>query len=248
MNTLSREQLFLRDASAGPAVIPAFGARLILAMAYGLRQVPASERKTILEKGLSELWFLAMIVVRYWADRLPKSEATVMRDGLEPFALGTLAANLKHVAEKLDPFARGSYEASTEVNLAGAGVYFKALVEDVGADTLTKALRFLPLDAAQGKVLREMAPPDGLEAEFKQVMAATPAPPVAKPEARGERYERADLGTRAPVAKAAQPVLPPTPILAVSEKTRSYFASLGWSGDDLERILSGPSGAGGAKT
>ena len=235
--------LFLRGASAGQELIRSFGARLILAMGYGLRQVPAGERKTILEKGLRELWFLAMIVVQYWADKLPKAEAAIVRDGLEPFALGTLAANLKHVAEKMEPFVRGSYEASSDANLAGAGVYFKALVEDVGADSLTKALRFLPLDAAQEKVFREMAPPDWLEAEFKQVLSSTPAPPVVKPEARGERFERADLGTR---TQPTQPVRPPTPNLAVSEKTRSYFASLGWSGDDLERILSGPSG--GAKT
>ena len=56
--------LFLRGASAGPELIRAFGARLILAMGYGLRQVPAGERKTILEKGLRELWFLTMIVVK----------------------------------------------------------------------------------------------------------------------------------------------------------------------------------------
>jgi len=237
------KNLFLRGASAGQELIRSFGARLILAMGYGLRQVAAGERKTILEKGLRELWFLAMIVVQYWADKLPKAEATIVRDGLEPFALGTLAANLKHVAEKLEPFVRGSFEANSEANLAGAGVYFKALVEDVGADSLTKALRFLPLDTAQEKVFREMAPPEGLEAEFKQVLASTPAPPAVKPEARGERFERADLGTR---TQPAQPVRPPAPNLAVSEKTRSYFASLGWSGDDLERILSGPSG--GAKT
>ena len=236
--------LFLRGASAGQELIRSFGARLILAMGYGLRQVPAGERKTILEKGLRELWFLAMIVVQYWADKLPKAEATIVREGLEPFALGTLAANLKHVAEKLEPFVRGSYEASSEANLAGAGVYFKALVEDVGADSLTKALRFLPLDAAQEKVFREMAPSDGLEAEFKLVLASTPAPPVVKPEARGERFERADLGTRkAPPTS----VIPPPAELAAQEKLRSYFASLGWSGADLDRILGGPSGSGGAR-
>ena len=240
--------LFLRGASAGQELIRSFGARLILAMGYGLRQVPAGERKTILEKGLRELWFLAMIVVQYWADKLPKAEATIVREGLEQFALGTLAANLKHVAEKLEPFVRGSYEANSEANLAGAGVYFKALVEDVGADSLTKALRFLPLDAAQEKVFREIAPPDGLEAEFKQVLATQPAPPAVKPEARGERFERAELGTRTQAVKPAPAVRPPAANLAVSEKTRSYFASLGWSGEDLERILSGPSGAGGPKT
>ena len=234
--------LFLRGASAGQELIRSFGARLILAMGYGLRLVPASDRKTILEKGLRELWFLAMIVVQYWADKLPKAEATIVRDGLEPFALGTLAANLKHVAEKLEPFVRGSYEASSEANLAGAGVYFKALIEDVGADSLTKALRFLPLDAAQEKVFCELAPSDGLEAAFKEVLATTPAAPAVKPEARGERFERADLGMRTQVVKPAAVVRPTTPSIAASETTRSYFASLGWSGDDLERILSGPSG------
>ena len=69
--------LFLRSASAGNEVIRAFGARLILAMGYGLRQVPAEERKTILEKGLRELWFLSMLVVQWWADKLPGAEAEI---------------------------------------------------------------------------------------------------------------------------------------------------------------------------
>ena len=237
------KNLFLRDASAGTELIRSFGARLVLAMGYGLRQVPASERKTILEKGLRELWFLALLVVQWWADRLPKAEAKVIDEGLEPYALKPLATNLKQIAEKLEPFVSATYEASTDANLAGAGVYFKALLEDVGADTLTKALRFLPLDAAQEQLFKGMGPPDGLEAEFKQVLASTPAPAVVKPEARGDRFERADLGTR---TAPTQPARPPAPNIAVSEKTRSYFASLGWSGDDLERILGGPSG--GAKT
>ena len=42
------QNLFARGVSAGPELIRSFGARLVLAMGYGLRQVPASERKTIL--------------------------------------------------------------------------------------------------------------------------------------------------------------------------------------------------------
>jgi hypothetical protein len=239
------QNLFARSASAGTELIRAFGARLVLAMGYGLRQVPASERKTILEKGLRELWFLAMLVVQWWAERLPKAEGKVIDERLEPYSLKPLATNLKQIAEKLEPFVRATYEASSDANLAGAGVYFKTLLEDVGADTLTKALRFLPLDAAQEQLFKGIAPPDGLDAEFKHVLASTPAPPVVKPEARGDRFERADLGTRKtpPIA-----VVPPAADLAAQEKLRSYFASLGWAGADLDRILGGPSGVGGARS
>ena len=131
------QNLFVRGASAGTELIRAFGARLVLAMGYGLRQVPASERKTILEKGLRELWFLALLVVQWWAEKLPRAEAKVIDEGLEPYSLKPLATNLKQVAERLEPFVRATYEASSDANLAGAGVYFKTLLEDVGADTLT---------------------------------------------------------------------------------------------------------------
>ena len=100
--------LFLRGASAGTELIRSFGARLILAMGYGLRQVPASERKTILEKGLRELWFLAMLVLQWWAERLPKAEAKIIDEGLEPYSLKPLATNLKQVAERLEPFVRAT--------------------------------------------------------------------------------------------------------------------------------------------
>ena len=231
--------LFLRGASAGNEMIRAFGARLILAMGYGLRQVPADERKTILEKGLRELWFLSMLVVQWWADKLPGAEAEVINKGLAPFSLRPLAANLSRVRDRLEPFVRATYEASSDANLAGAGVFFKALLEDVGADTLTTALRVLPLEETQSKVFREMPPPDGLQGDFEKVLASTPAPPVIKPEPRGDRFERADLGTR---TKPAPPVRPPAANMNAQEKTRSYFASLGWSGSDLERIMGGPSG------
>ena len=67
-----------------------------------------------------------------------------------------------------------------------------------------------------------------------------PRPPVVKPEGRGDRFERADLGTRkaAPTAVILRlRIWPPR------KKLRSYFASLGWAGD-LDRILGGPSGGG----
>ena len=110
---------------------------------------------------------------------------------------------------------------------------------------MTKALRMLPLDAVQDQLFKDLAPPDGLEADFKQVLASTPAPPVVKPEARGDRFERADLGTRKAPPTA---VVPPPADLAAQEKLRSYFASLGWAGTDLDRIMSGPSGSGGARS
>lgn len=239
------QNLFARGASIGTELIRSFGARLVLAMGYGLRQVPSSERKTILEKGLRELWFLAMLVVQWWADKLPAAEAKIINQGLSPFSLSPLATNLNRVRERLEAFVRATYEASSDANLAGAGVFFKALLEDVGADSLTKALRMLPLDAAQEQVFKEMAPPSGLQAELEQVLASTPAPPVVKPEARGDRFERADLGTRKAPPTA---VSPPPADLAAQEKLRSYFASLGWSGTDLDRIMGGPSGSGGARS
>jgi len=234
--------LFLRGAAAGNEMIRAFGARLILAMGYGLRQVPADDRKTILEKGLRELWFLSMLVVQWWADKLPGAEAEVINKGLAPFSLRPLATNLNRVRDRLEPFVRATYDASSDANLAGAGVFFKALLEDVGADTLTTALRVLPLDAAQDKLLKELPPQGGLQAEFEKVLASTPAPPVVKPEPRGDRFERADLGTRTKPAPPAPPVRPPPANMGADEKTRSYFASLGWSGSDLDRIMGGPSG------
>ena len=228
--------LFSRSADG---LIRSFAARLILAMGYGLRQVPADDRKTILEKGLRELWFLSMLVVQWWVDKLPAAEAEIINQGLAPFSLRKVASNLSRVREQLEPFVRAAYEASSDANLAGAGVYFKAVLEQVGVGTLMMALRMLPLDDTQAKLLRELPPPEGLQAEFEAVLASAPAPPIVQPVSRGERFERADLGTR---RAPALPVRPPAPNMDQLTKMRSYFASLGWSGSDLERILSGPTG------
>ena len=228
--------LFSRGADG---LIRSFAARLILAMGYGLRQVAADDRKTVLEKGLQELWFLAMLVVQWWASNLPGAEADIINKGLAPFSLRQIASNLNRVRERLEPFVRAVYEASSDANLAGAGVFFKAVLDQVGVGTLMAALRMLPLDDAQAKLLRELPLPDGLRAEFDAVLASAPAPPIVQPLSRGERFERADLGTR---RTSAAPVRPPSANMDQLTKMRSYFASLGWSGSDLERILSGPTG------
>jgi len=228
--------LFSRSADG---LIRSFAARLILAMGYGLRQVPADDRKTILEKGLRELWFLSMLVVQWWADKLPAAEAEIINQGLAPFSLRKVASNLSRVREQLEPFVRTTYEASSDANLAGAGVFFKAVLEQVGVGTLVMALRMLPLEDAQAKLLKELPPPAGLQAEFDAVLASTPAPPIVAPVPRGERFDRADLGTR---RSPAPVVRPPAVNMDQQTKLRSYFASLGWSGSDLERIMNGPKG------
>lgn len=228
--------LFSRGAEG---LIRFFGARLILAMGYGLRQVPADERRTILAKGLQELWFLAMLVVQWWASNLPGAEAEIINQGLAPYSLRQIASNLSRVRERLEPFVRAAYEASSDANLAGAGVFFKAVLDQIGVGTLMSALRMLPLEDVQAKLLRDWPPPDGLRAEFEAVLASAAAPPLVAPVSRGERFERADLGTR---RTPTPPVRPPAANMDPPSKMRSYFASLGWSGSDLERILNGPTG------
>ena len=75
------QNLFLRECfrryRADPRVRRALGAGDGLWAAAGAR----SERKTILEKGLRELWFLAMLVVQWWADKLPAAEAKIINQG-----------------------------------------------------------------------------------------------------------------------------------------------------------------------
>ena len=61
----------------------------------------------------------------------------------------------------------------------------------------------------------------------------------APKQTRTERFDRADLGTRRTPAPV---VRPPAVNMDQQTKLRSYFASLGWSGSDLERIMNGPKG------
>ena len=151
--------LFLRDASAGTELIRSFGARLILAMGYGLRQVPASERKTILEKGLRELWF--------WRCSSFSGGPTSCRggseghqQGLAPFSLKPLATNLNRVAERLEALRSRRMRPAAMRTWPGPAS-FQNVARRRRRDSLTKALRILPLDAAQEQLFKEWLRPTG---------------------------------------------------------------------------------------
>ena len=164
-------------------------------MGYGLRQVPADQRKTILEKGLRSCGssHAGRAVV---GGKLPGAEAEVIHRGFETVFAAT-------AGDKPRPRARtaGAIYCARRMRPAPKPILrgrasFKALLDDVGADADDCAAGAAPRRGA-GKVLKEMPPPSGLQSEFEKVPASTPAPPVIKTEPRGERFERADLGTRA---------------------------------------------------
>jgi len=220
----------------GEGAAQAYAMRLVLALAYGLRQAAEQDRKTILARGLRELWFLSVLVVQWWSKRMPPAEQTATDAALAGLNLKTLAKSLDRVAERLEPLAKAAYEAKTDAALEGAGVYFLALLNEIGAGTLLTAISTL-LVGKTLDVLYQRFPPQGwLEIEFRKALASPipgadqPSPPTGG----AERFERAEVGARSRATSDSDDLV------------RAYFRSVGWSESDIERILRGPSG--GART
>mgnify|MGYP000199209566 FL=1 len=240
---MNAKAYFSRMPSAG--FVQSFASRLVLGIGYGLCKVPADDRKKALEKGLQELWFLAAVVVQWWATSQPASAETKQADAeLAPFSLKPLASNLQRVRDKLEPFAKAAYEASSEAGLAGAGVFFKDLTDTVSIDTLLTALRMLFLEGAEKKLFTELPPPPGLKEDFERILANCPVPPAKAAPSRAESFERADLGVR---PQPKPDVKPPQPAPLPGEQlARTWLATRGWGGADLDRILEGPNGKAGS--
>lgn len=257
------DALYSREVA--PSYVPAFAARLVLAMAKGVQRA-GGELKRTFDEDLPDLWVLAMVVVQWYADQLPSAEAQAVTSTLKEFSLGALAANLNLFRERLLPFVKTAHEAQGEAQLAAAGAYFVAAVEQIGMRLLASAMNAAPLQALKGRLLLRVPPPAGLKEEYERALgfvqepsADPPSPPRKTPASgvsRAERFDRADFvrsAARAPTSRraekpsrstpsAATPPRPPDPDLDDATVTQAYLLTLGWKSEEVERLAAGPKG------
>ncbi|MFO0580611.1 MAG: hypothetical protein U1A78_42105 [Polyangia bacterium] len=235
-------------------------------MAKGIARAGGETRRALAGEDIEGLWTLALVVAQWYADALPAAEAQTVRDALQPFALAPLAANLNGFREQLLPFVRAAHEATSEAQLAAAGVYFVGAVEQIGVGLLSTALRAAPLQAAKAQLVARFPVPSEVKAAHAAAVgrkAQEAAVPAAVPRSsRGERFDRSDLGPprrmqSAPRATQARripqregrampappPLEPPRPRLEGEDVTRAYLHTLGWDADAVERLLAGPDGS-----
>ena len=163
----------------------------------------------------------------------------------------SIASNLTAFREGLLPFAKTAHEARSDAQLAAAGVYFAAAVEQIGLPLLSAAIKSGPVSALQAKLQTRLPLPDELRVEYWRTLGVQPKgtqtlSAVSSPSSRMDRFDRADFMDR-PIRSAARPpvradVSLPQPRLAQSEITRAYLHTLGWEGAEVDRLLAGPKG------
>ena len=256
--------LFTR--ATGPLYVPAFAGRLLLAMAKGIARATDRIKGAFMDEDAEGMWSLAMVVVQWYADNLPASEAGVVTSTLQEFGVSSIASNLNFFRDRLLPFVKTAYQAQSDAQLAAAGVYFIAAVEQIGLSLLQTALKAGPVRALQQSLQTRLPLPEALKAEYYQALGMQPKAPTVLPAApprpsRSERFDRADFGARpgrspAPAQRtqsmariqvqpkdpaASRAARPPTPRLAQSDVSRAYLFTLGWEGAEVDRFLEGPS-------
>lgn len=250
----------------GPLYVPAFAGRLLLAMAKGLARATDRIKRAFLDEDAEGMWTLAMVVVQWYADSLPAPEAAVVTATLQAVGARALASNLNLFRDALLPFVRTAHQAQNDAQLAAAGVYFIAAVEQIGLSLLQAALKAGSVRTLQPTILARLPLPEALKADYYQALGAQPKgttvlPAAPPPPSRSERFDRADFSPRP--ARSAMPSQrtqevaqtrsrerppasssprPPTPILAQSDVTRAYLFTLGWEGSEVDRFLKGPEG------
>ena len=242
----------------GPLYVPAFAGRVLVAMAKGLARATDRIKGAFLDEDAEGMWTLAMVVVQWYADNLSAPEARSVTAGLQEFGVATIASNLNFFRERLLPFVRTAHQAQSEAQLAAAGVYFIAAVEQIGLSLLQSALKAGPVRALQQKLQSRLPLPEELKAQYYQALGAQPKgttvlPSAPPPPSRAERFDRADFAPRRARSSAATPLpqtaargplppRPPAPRLAQGDVTRAYLFTLGWEGDEVDRFLEGPGG------
>ena len=248
----------------GPSYVPAFAARLVLAMARGISRAAEDLKPVVLDEGAQGVWTLALVVVQWYAESLPPQEAQLVNSALREFAMAPLASNLNLFRERLLPFVQAAHQAQGEAQLAAAGVYFAAAVEQMGASTLSSVLKSGPVLDLKARLRSRMPVPPELKDECLRLLGLPPSAPAASPpqRSRAERFDRADftprpqqghalppLKTQArerkprPAAPSTQtPPQPPVPQFADAEVTRAYLHTLGWQATEVDRLLDGPDG------
>ena len=133
-------------------------------------QRAGGELKRTFDEDLPDLWVLAMVVVQWYADQLPPAEAQAVSLTLKEFSLGALATNLNLFRERLLPFVKTAHEAQEEAQLAAAGAYFVAAVEQIGMRLLASAISAAPLQAVKERILLRVPPPAGLKEDYERAL------------------------------------------------------------------------------
>lgn len=256
--------LFTR--APGPSYVPAFAGRLLLAMAKGIARATDRIKAAFADENAEGMWTLSMVVVQWYADNLPALEAGVVASTLQEFGVSAIASNLNFFRDRLLPFVKTAHQAQSDAQLAAAGVYFIAAVEQIGISLLQTALQAAPVRALQQTVQAHLPLQEELKVQYYQALGMQPKGSTVSPAApprpsRSERFDRADFGARPgrspapaqrtqgaafaqmqprqdPAASTAE--RPPTPRLARSEVTRAYLVTLGWEGAEVDRFLEGP--------
>jgi hypothetical protein len=243
--------LFSRD--IGPSYVPAFAARLLLAIGRGLARAPETIRRALIEEDAEGWWTLAVIVVLWYADALPPPEARAVAERLHALPLAPLAQNLMLFRERLLPFVRTAHQARSEAQLAAAGVYFVGAVEQIGLPMLSAALKAAPLHTVQEQVLLHVPLPVEMKLDYYRTLGVQPKGTTTRPSAarpssapsRAERFDRIDFASRTrtsppQAASSRTPLRPPAPQLEAEDVTRAYLHTLGWDETQVERWLAGP--------
>ena len=256
--------LFLKE--PGPLYVPAFAGRLLLSMAKGIARAGETLKQSLMNADAEGMWTLSLVVVQWYADRLPTQESGAVAAALQGVSVAGIASNLNLFREQLLPFVRTAHQAQNDAQLAAAGVYFVSAVEQLGPSMLQSAIQAGPVRALQQQILARLPLPRELRSEYDRAIGRqsmeTPARPAASPRSsRADRFDRADYSPRQvrtpPPAQPAQrlaqartpprsspaataPLRPPTPILAQADVTRAYLYTLGWEGEEVERLLAGP--------
>ena len=191
--------LFTRQ--PGASYVPAFAGRLLLAMANGIARAPDRIKSAFVDEDAEGMWTLAMVVVQWYADNLPAAEAQTIATALRDLGVRAIASNLIFFRERLLPFVKTAHQAQGDAQLAAAGVYFVAAVEQIGLTLLQTALKAGSVRVLQQQILVRLPLPEALKAAYYQALGARPkgtTTPSVSPAApsRGDRFERADFSPR----------------------------------------------------
>jgi hypothetical protein len=233
MSYLSRE--------VGPALVPAFASRVLLAMTYG---VVSSDRvlRVLANESLSDAWPLCYVLVRWYGNSMTGPAHKQIVGDLDHIPFTILISQLEVYSKTLRPFAQAAYEANSDSDLRKAGSRFIDVVEQAGLRTFALVFKADIMDTIRAQI-------PGIPQPLKEAVVRIQNQAVEKlrampPKSRLENYDFRDFGARGALVKPATLESKDDRLsflydLTSNEVAEAHLRSIGWDQEAITRIMAG---------
>lgn len=221
--------------------------RFYRALQSAMPQVPSEVQQALGQEsgGSSIAWTLSLALAGYRLKDETGVPSSLERIGVWKF-VSSLGIMMKLMPTELETAMATAEKADSDDSLAGVAVYLKSAFDSLAGIQRSALVMWL-----KGEEFRTAAVSFGRKyPEPRARDGGEPAAPAAPKPNRAQQFDRAGFSARRPSPVQAATILissdMPAPELSREDVTRASLHSMGWSIQEVDRVMSGPNAEHGA--